>query len=238
MNSELFAAAKSGLPIRLFLAALFPMVAGCSFLDRQQVPEILEVRTDRETTVGRGQEIKITLVTDDPDNDELDYRWIASGGEFTSSRQDTIVDLFQDSVTVTWKAPSEVGVYDLFVEVSDGKTEKLTTTDLQVSVTQSPPFAIVGSDQFLAYLDSLDVALDASESGDPDGDDLNYYWRQIRGPSVQLANRNSPSPSFQAVAPADYVFELTVADDRLPGGDTSDVVTVQVRVSDRGGRDP
>ena len=91
-------------------------LAGCTVIDRQQAPELLDLRTDRgaEPSVGRRQEVRITIVTDDPDNDELDFRWIASGGEFTASRQDTLIDLFQDSVTVVWKAPGEPGIMNCF----------------------------------------------------------------------------------------------------------------------------
>lgn len=214
----------------------FLLLAGCSLLDRQKEPKILDVATDRGTSVGRGQEVEIKILTTDPDNDELDYRWIASGGAFANN-QDTIVALFQDSATVTWRAPVEIGVYDLFVEISDGKSKELITSDLQISVIQTPPVIAVGPDQFVAYNDTLTVVLDATESADPDEDDLNYYWRQVRGPQVQLQDQNGPSPSFEAIASADYVFELSIADDKLPGGDTSAVATVQVRVSDRGGRE-
>ena len=213
-------------------------LSGCSLLDRQQGPQILELRTDfgADPSVGRGRKVQITLVTDDPDNDELDFRWIATGGKFAGSNRDTLIDLFQDSVTVAWEAPAEVGIYDLLLEVSDGRSGKVETFALRVTVTQGPPAAHAGEDQFLAYSDTLRVVLDGLGSSDPDGDDLRYVWRQVGGPRVGF-DASSSTPEFRAIAPADYIFELSVSDDLAPGvGDTSDVVTVRVRVSDRGGR--
>jgi len=214
------------------------MMAGCSLVDRQGTPELLDLKTDRgsEPSVGRGQQVKITIVTDDPDNDELDFRWIASGGTFTATRRDTFVDLFQDSVSVTWQAPLVPGIYELFLEISDGRSEELSTSSLRIAVTQAPPTALVVAEPFFEYGDSLNIILDATGSVDPDGDQLTYLWRQLGGPTVPLQNRQSASPSFQALAPADYIFELQVADLVEGQGDSSDVVQVRVRVNDRGGR--
>lgn len=222
-----------------FVLIVAVWIGGCSLLDRQQSPELLDLRTDRgsEPSVGRGQEVRITIVTDDPDNDELDFRWVATGGEFTASRQDTLIDLFQDSVTVVWKAPIEPGVYELFLEVGDGQSEQLVTSGVRIAVTQAPPVAAVGPDRIIDLNDSLRVVLDGTESLDPDQDDLLYFWQQLAGPRVGLQNGNSPSPEFEALAPADYIFELRVADLVDGVGDTSNVAVVKVRVTDRNGRD-
>jgi len=215
-------------------------LSGCSFLDRQQPPELLDLRTDRGTdpSVGRGQEVNITIVTDDPDNDELDFRWVASGGTFKATQRDTFVNLFQDSVTVVWRAPVEVGTYELFLEVSDGQSEKLVTSGVRIAVTQAPPVAAVGPDRVLDFVDTLRVTLDGTGSTDPDGDRLGYTWTQIGGPRVGLEDRNTPSPTFRALAPGDYIFTLQVSDLVDEVGDVSNVVTVRVRVTDRNGRKP
>lgn len=213
------------------------LLAGCSLVDRQGPPELLDLKTDRgsDPSVGRGQQVKITIVTDDPDNDELDFRWIASGGIFTGTQRDTFVDLFQDSVSVTWKAPVVTGVYELFLEISDGKSETVASSSLRIAVTQAPPTALVTVDPFFAYNDSLKIVLDGTGSVDPDGDALTYDWQQLSGPTVALENNESASPSFVALAPADYVFALRVADFVDGEGDSSNVVQVQLRVNDRGG---
>ena len=225
----------------ILILSCFVWAAGCSLLDRQGDPQILEVRTDRgsDTTVGRGHEVEITLVTDDPDSDELDFRWISSGGHFQASRRDTLMDLFQDSVKVVWIAPEAVGDYELSVEVSDGKSGAIATSVIRITVTQEPPVANAGPNRLLAYLDALRVVLDGTGSSDPDGDTLRYKWEQIGGPQV-VFSEGSASPEFPAIAPADYVFALWVSDDvATPNGAvTSEPDTVVVRVSDREGRGP
>ena len=226
--------------IVLAAAGVLVVQSGCTVLDRQKDPEILDVRTDwgTEPSVGRGAKVQITLVTDDPDNDELDFRWIARGGKFEASGRDTLVDLFQDSVTVVWQAPGEVGTYDLVVEVSDGRSGTVVTQDVRITVTQVQPRADAGPDRALAYGDTLRIALDGSSSSDPDGDELRFVWTQIGGPRILLQFPGTGTPSFLAVAPADYVFILEVRDDVADptGALTSDPDTVVVRVNDRGGR--
>ena len=67
----------------ILLLGCLVLLSGCSLVDRQGAPELLDLKTDRggEPSVGRGQLVKITVFADDPDNDELDFRWTASGGD-------------------------------------------------------------------------------------------------------------------------------------------------------------
>ena len=226
------------MPRFLSIAFVF-LISSCTILDRQSPPQILEVTTDQghNPSVGRGREVNVILFTQDGDNDELDFKWTASGGEFKSSSSDTLIDLFQDSVTVVWVAPGETGVYNLAVEITDGITADVIADMLQISVTQGPPVAVLEPDRVVSYSDSVRVTLDATGSNDPDDDELKYFWRQLLGPAVSLQGQNGPVPFFDPPAPADYVFELKVSDDLAPGtADTSDVVVVVIRVSDRNGR--
>ena len=216
---------------------------GCSLLDKQKEPEVLTLTTDQGDTpsVGRKKKVSVRLVTTDADNDELDFVFTASGGTFTKSMNDTLQDLFQDSVTVEWEAPSNPGSYDLMLEISDGKSEARVTSAIRVVVTQSAPLAEAGLTQVLAYGDTLRVVLDGTGSFDPDDDLLRFEWEQIGGPSVlrgSVANR--AEPDFLAPAPGDYIFVLRVSDDAADttGALTSGSDTVRVRVSDRAGRNP
>ena len=229
------------------MARILPLVAllflsACSLFDRQNPPQILEVTTDfgASPSVGRGRNVNITLLTEDADNDELDFRWTASGGAFTGSNTDTLIDLFQDSVTVVWVAPAETGIYELLVEVSDGISGEVITEMMQIAVTQGPPVAVLEPTRMVAFQDMLQVTLDATDSHDPDNDELRYFWRQLLGPGVTLVeeiSKKDPTPFFDPPGPADYVFELRVSDDLAPGmSDTSDAVILVIRVSDRGGR--
>ena len=93
-----------------------------------------------------------------------------------------------------------------------GKPKKVTTSSLRIGVTQAPPTAALVIDPFFEYRDSLNIVLDGTGSLDPDGDKLTYVWRQLQGPTVTFQNLQSASPSFLALAPADYIFELQVLD--------------------------
>lgn len=139
---------------------------------------------------------------------------------------------------MVWQAPGEVGTYDLVVEISDGRSGAVVTQDVRITVTQTQPRADAGPDRETAYGDTIWIPLDGSSSTDPDGDELRFVWKQVGGPRVELKSRATGTPSFHAVAPADYVFVLEVEDDVADptGALTSDPDTVEVRVNDRGGR--
>ncbi len=251
LTRKLFAGACQGISSRVsgpgrrgvdqfgkILVFLMVCLIGCSVLDRQGDPQILDLKTDREPEVGRRQKVRITLVSDDPDNDELDFRWIATGGQFEKSGQDTLIDLFQDSVSVVWVAPSEVGSYDLTVEVGDGRSGTVATSALRILVTQAAPTADAGMSRLVAYNDTLEIVLDGTGSFDPDEDLLRFRWDQISGPRVALQPSEGEAPTFRASAPGDYVFLLSVRDDvaDTTGALTSDTDVVTIRVTDRGGR--
>ncbi len=247
-------------------------LSGCSLLDRQGEPQIVGGyvnfvdRSGRDTSVavesadirvGRGREVRIVIQTDDPDNDELDFMWTSSKGEgdtgeetglftFGQTRRDTLVDLFQDSLTVSWKAPGKVetgedDVYVLNLVVSDGESGEKAEYALLIIVWQHAPAADAGRDTVYDFSDNLFIELNGTGSTDPNGDGLSYEWRQIGGPGVNLnsESRYDSTPKFAAVAPADYLFALTVADDSLSAeaADTSQAV-VRIRVTDRAGRGP
>jgi hypothetical protein len=75
------------------------------------------------------------------------------------------------------------------------------------------------------------VALDASQSSDPDGDKLHYSWIQVDGPlSVTIANPTAAVTSFTTPVSGQYSFTLTVSDGLL--SNTSEPVLVGVYGAD------
>lgn len=216
--------------------------------------DTLRIRTQNENlqmdTVGRGQAVDLTLFSQDPDNDELDYQWTArrigpdvldsttTSGTFQISNKDTLVNLFQDSVTVTWVAPANLGEIELKVVISDGISGELDSSVVRVEVTQGSPVASAGTDALVSYSDSLTVQLDGSRSSDPDADQLSYVWEQIAGPRLSLTRGATATPTVARPPPADYVFTLVVRDDGLRPELALESApdTVRVRISDRSGR--
>lgn len=87
------------------------------------------------------------------------------------------------------------------------------------------PVADAGPDQ-IVNINAL-VVLDGTASFDPDPgqtSQLNYQWRQLAGPDVDLLSDRTSAPSFSAEDPdATYVFALTVRDNN--GASSIDTVT-------------
>jgi hypothetical protein len=83
-----------------------------------------------------------------------------------------------------------------------------------VTGENDPPTADAGPDQNVN--EETTVALDGSNSFDPDDGIASYQWKQIAGPSVSLSNPQAVQPTFLApnvgTDGVSFIFELTVTD--------------------------
>jgi K319-like protein len=61
---------------------------------------------------------------------------------------------------------------------------------------EASPIADAGSSRIVTS--GKNVTLDGSNSNDPDGDSLNYYWYQIGGQNVSLSDISIANPTFIA----------------------------------------
>ena len=68
------------------------------------------------------------------------------------------------------------------------------------------------------------IRLDGSESYDPDGHIVSYFWRQISGLPVQIENAKAPITYGNFQGKGVYKFELTVIDN--DGATDKDTATV------------
>jgi hypothetical protein len=86
------------------------------------------------------------------------------------------------------------------------------TVQLVVEPVNDPPIPIAGPDQTVRT--ATLVALDGSQSYDPDGDlSLKYFWTQDGGPAVTLSRADVPSPTFVSPQePCTLTFKLFVID--------------------------
>lgn len=96
-----------------------------------------------------------------------------------------------------------------------------------IRVNRPPTVAVTGP----AQVDGgLSVRLDATGSQDPDGDPLQYSWRQTVGPAVQLSSTASAAPTFESpfVRPEDMVqFQVTVSDGIASASGSLDVTVAE-----------
>ena len=158
--------------------------------------------------------------SEDADGDPLTYQWRQTGGESVAlDNPDTATAAF------TGVFP---GDYTFELTISDGTlngVDTVTITVVDVGINQSP-LARAGEDRTCNVGDI--VILDGSASTDPDGDILDFAWKQISGPAVALTDADTERASFTAPnIPVTPEFELTVRD---PSG-LCDIDTVRVAIN-------
>lgn len=148
----------------------------------------------------------------DADGDALTYEWTfvsrpdGSGAALENSRTP------RPSFTA-----DRDGSYVLSLRVHDGKAFS-DTAYLTVSASRAnlaPVAAILAP--ALAVV-SAPVVLDATNSFDPNRDELRYAWSLVSKPagsSADLSSRVEPKPSFTPDLQGTYVFSLQVSDGRL-----------------------
>lgn len=161
----------------------------------------------------------------DEDDEVLTYWWYQLAGTPVSLSDD-------ESAMPSFTAPfvgfgGETLVFELVV--SDGLDASSDLVFIEVENVNHLPVADAGLDQTRA--EGVAVVLDASGSGDPDGDALSCAWTQVSGTVVALAGAGTATPSFTAplvgAAGDTLVFELCV-DDGYGGSDCDEVaITVQ-----------
>jgi len=142
-----------------------------------------------------------------------------------------------DTISVTYEVtvPQDPGQEEAiefsgFAALDDTQPVNHTGDSAIQIETNDPPTADAGPNQTVEGESS--VQLDATGSSDPDGDDLSYEWVQTAGPSVDLSDDTSPTPSFTAPAvdsDQTLTFELEVND----GKEGTDTDTVDVVVEER-----
>jgi hypothetical protein len=158
--------------------------------------------------------------------DRLRYSW-----EWVSGPQR--VDPVSDS-QYPWLARVRldvVGTYRYRVFVYDGANSQPSTADVTIEVvpslpTNHPPRAVISGPTEPVVVGSV-ITLDASDSTDPDGDELHYRWKQtdeVGGelPAEELTSMFQPlgglesvRSRWQAVRPGTFYFLLIVDDGEL-----------------------
>jgi hypothetical protein len=142
----------------------------------------------------------------------------------------------RDNSTVLFEAiPADGYGFDMWSGAFTGTNPVNTyyvTCDIQVTANfnqvNEPPTADAGTDQTVD--EGVLVTLDGSNSSDPDDGIASYQWTQSDGPSVNLSNPASSTPSFTSpsagVRGVTLTFELMVTDHL--GLSSTDSVTITI----------
>lgn len=100
-------------------------------------------------------------------------------------------------------------------------------TNTHTPGSNKPPIANAGLDQQVVVGEN--VTLDGSNSNDPDGDLLTYYWSisSCPGSCPSLSSSSSAAPSFRTNIEGEYVVQLWVYDGQSSSNTDEVIITVQ-----------
>lgn len=145
----------------------------------------------------------------DPDNDRLSFRWEFSDGEVYEGER--ITRSFPQAGTV---------FFTLFADDGEGLANSVSSVEGDVRINMEP--IIVTQTEIIS--NSMQIALDASESYDPDGDLLQYLWILPDG-----TEQRSAQFSWTAPEPGIHTLSLQVDDgEGLENSVSSERITVTV----------
>ena len=175
---------------------------------------------DAVTLDGRG--------SSDPENDPLTWSWTVLSAPANSGLTDAdITDADKPLAGVT---PDAEGAYSFRLEVCDATACDTDAVVIDVGgSTNTAPIADAGNDANATVGDT--VAVDGSNSSDPDGDALTFRWVFGSKPAASalaytdIVDRKTANASFVPDVAGTYVLRLTVDDGALNHADTV-VVTV------------
>ena len=181
-------------------------------------PPVADAGTDR--TVSPGEQVELDGTgSSDPDGDNISERWVQLSGPSVS-----LEDRFTQTPSFT--APSETGTARFEILVTDGTFNDTDTVEITISddTDNTPPVAEAGPDRSVNPDDT--VTLDGTGSYDPDGDELDVSWAQVGGPSVDLRDQGTFTPTLTAPSVSGtetLTFEIYVSDGSETVADTVDV---------------
>ncbi|MBS1933306.1 MAG: T9SS type A sorting domain-containing protein, partial [Bacteroidetes bacterium] len=118
-------------------------------------------------------------------------------------------------------------VYKLTVTDNKGASAsaQVTITVSAAAAANKAPVANAGADQTIT-LPTSSTTLDGSKSSDPDGTIIAYSWTKVSGTGGTITNASTAKPTVSGLSAGNYVYKLTVTDNK--GATSSDQVTVKV----------
>ncbi len=149
----------------------------------------------------------------DPDDGIVSYFWQQTAGPTISLSNNAAIQPTFVSPNVA--AGGEILRFSLTVTDASGDQDT-DTCNVVVSVDNLPPTADAGVDQTVVEGDT--VALDGSNSSDPDGTIAAYLWVQSAGKTASLSSSTIAQPTFTSpnvgLQGESLTFTLTVTDNQ------------------------
>ena len=165
----------------------------------------------------------------DPDGTISAFSWVMISGPGAV----TITSANIANPTITGLIPG-VYIFQLTVTDSVGATSKDEVNIIvnpEPSIPNQPPVANAGNNVTIVTPVSS-VNLNGTTSFDPDGTIVNYYWKQVSGPSISnVSNSGTTTPTASGLVAGSYVFQLIVTDNDGATGSDQVIVTVIKGVS-------
>lgn len=171
----------------------------------------LTVCEDWEDWVVPSGNCQLECQAEDPDNDQLTYKWEAEGGNITG-----------EGSIANWTAPQQPGSYNITVLVEDSMGGMSTASvTIDVGVNHPPVIESLTAEKTKILINtSCNIVCIAS---DPDNDKLSYSW------SIDAGNISGSGSEVKWTAPprgGQFIITSTVLDGR--GGVTSKEVLITV----------
>ncbi len=171
---------------------------------------------------------KVTLdasKSSDPERDALRYEWtLLSRPAGSQARIDNTVE------ALTSFTADVAGTYTVTLKVHDGQLSSSTVTaTITAAAANLAPMASLRIPASAAVGQS--ITLDGSQSSDPNGDPLTYFWSLTAKPAGSAATvpsqTSSHSLAFTPDAAGSYTVSLVVSDGRINSTAATATVTVQ-----------
>ncbi|MEJ0106386.1 MAG: PKD domain-containing protein [Bacteroidota bacterium] len=144
----------------------------------------------------------------DPDGNITSYSWTKISGP----AQGAIANSNQSSATAN-NLVQGAYIFKLVVTDNNGNTGSDSVIITVNPAVNKLPVADAGSGQSI-ILPANSAILDGTESVDPDGTIVSYKWVKISGGAANIADADAASTTVSGLQAGQYIFELTVTDDK------------------------
>ncbi|MDC0708405.1 hypothetical protein POL68_07995 [Stigmatella sp. ncwal1] len=167
-----------------------------------------------DQTVNAGDTVTLKGVASDPDGDALTYAWSV----LTLPEGIAIELTGATTATPSFKAPSSstgktLTLTFVLIVSAGGQTSAPDTVTITIQMPNRLP--VGKTPATFEEKEGTAVTLDASQSEDPDGDEVTFLWTQTGGPVVKLTGADTAKLSFttpEVLSKTLMTFVLVVKD--------------------------